>query len=381
MGSVFNRGTRGSPNWYLKYKDEQGRWRAVPSHQPTKTAARQLLAQIESNIAKGRAGLVELSTSPSCGPLMEEWASGLHNRSARDDRTRLTRHVLPRFQDCPIAHVDLAMLMTWLDEQRASGSLSDASVRHNLNILSRFFSWAVERGHSATNPVRLIPTGKRPRQTRKQAVPYIDDDRLVARIIDTLPGPIDLMFYLGNRSGLRTGEICGLRLSDCGFLADGVIRVRYSYLAPLKEDKENIGKAKWVPAGADCQTLLDPWLRTRSQTGAGPEDLLFPGPTEPAIPYNKRYIERKWDEIRDRLGLTLTWYQATRHSFVSSRLANGASLDEVSDAVGHSSPVVTRRYYDHFVRRSYTEKVRAPALQLPSQPISGNLPSRPARSS
>lgn len=364
MGSVFNRGSKGSPNWYVKYKDETGRWKAVPSKQPTKAAARQFLAQIEANIANGQAGLVGPSTSPMCGPLMRQWADGLRNRNASDDRSRLERHVLPRFGECRIADVDLAALMTWIDEQRAATTLSDPSIRHNLNLLSRFFSWCLERGHATVNPVRQIPTGKRPRQTHKKAVPYLDDDRMVVRILQTLPRPIELMFYLGNRSGLRTGEICGLRISDFDFLDEGVIRARYSYDAPLKEDKEDVGKVKWVPAAADCQSLMGPWLEARRNDGAGPEDLVFPGPTDASKPYNRRYLERRWDELREQIELTLTWYQATRHSFVSTRLANGASLDEVSTAVGHSSPVVTRRYYDHFIRRTYSDKVRAPALNL-----------------
>jgi hypothetical protein len=31
----------------------------------------------------------------------------------------------------------------------------------------------------------------------------------------------------------------------------------------------------------------------------------------------------------------------------------------VSAAVGHSSPVVTKRFYDHYVRRSFSPKLRA----------------------
>jgi hypothetical protein len=55
----------------------------------------------------------------------------------------------------------------------------------------------------------------------------------------------------------------------------------------------------------------------------------------------------------------MTWYQATRHSFVSRHLSRGASLDEVSAAVGHSSPVVTKRFYDHYVRRTFSPKLRS----------------------
>ncbi len=54
----------------------------------------------------------------------------------------------------------------------------------------------------------------------------------------------------------------------------------------------------------------------------------------------------------------MTFYQATRHSFVSRNLAAGVSLDEVSSAVGHSSPAVTRRYDDYFIRRSFSAGLR-----------------------
>jgi integrase len=54
----------------------------------------------------------------------------------------------------------------------------------------------------------------------------------------------------------------------------------------------------------------------------------------------------------------LTWYQATRHSFVSRSLKAGVPLDEVSVAVGHSTPVVTKRHYAHFVRKTFNPVLR-----------------------
>ena len=62
-------------------------------------------------------------------------------------------------------------------------------------------------------------------------------------------------------------------------------------------------------------------------------------------------LKKKGDKVVTELKPKMTWYQATRHSFVSRHLSRGASLDEVSAAVGHSSPIVTKRFYDHYVRR------------------------------
>ena len=165
------------------------------------------------------------------------------------------------------------------------------------------------------------------------------------------------MFYLGNRSGLRTGEISGPRMSDLGFLGEGVIRARYSYNGPLKEDKDGRGKVKWAPAAEDAAEMLGPWLARRRAEGAAPEDLVFVAPRGGC--YGKVYLNRCWHKASEECGLSVTWYQGTRHSFVSRNLSQGATLDEVSAAVGHSSPEVTKRYYDHHVRRSFSPKLRS----------------------
>ncbi len=379
MGTVFNRGTRGRPNWYVGYQ-EHGEWKYRPSHQPTKDQARRYVAEIEARIARGQVGIEDAAEAPAVGPLFEQFLAGLTNRSADDDRSRARRHVLPRFRAMRLADLTLAAVMQWLDDQRAAGTLSPASIRHNMNLLSRFFSWSIARGKATLNPVRQIPVGSRPTSAVKSDTPWLDDDAVVRRLVAALEEPINYMFYLCNRSGLRTGEGAGLRMSDLGFVDEGLLRVRYSYDGPLKEDKKGEGKVKWVPAPEDCAALLGPWLARRKAEGAGPEDLAFPCARRDGRCYRKEYIEQCWEAAapahvgartarveRKRRGdgvvvrrhPAMTWYQATRHSFVSRHLAAGASLDEVSAAVGHSSPVVTKRFYDHFVRRSFSPRLRA----------------------
>jgi hypothetical protein len=146
-------------------------------------------------------------------------------------------------------------------------------------------------------------------------------------------------------------------------------------------------KATFISQGAqpsssrsaeDCDEFLGPWLAQRKAQGAGPEDLVFPCARRKGGCYRKEFIEACWekaapkhvgakeivlkkkgDKTATEVRPTMTWYEATRHSFVSRHLAAGASLDEVSAAVGHSSPLVTKRFYDHFVRRSDSTRLRA----------------------
>jgi len=187
-------------------------------------------------------------------------------------------------------------------------------------------------------------------------------------------------------------------MSDMGFLEEGLIRVRFSYDGPLKEDKKGEGKVKWVPAPEDCAQFLEPWLAQRRAQGAGPEDRVFPCARRKGLCYRKEFIEQCWERAAPALvgsktvtfktkkgdlvevqRPTMTWYEATRHSFVSRHLANGASLDEVSAAVGHSSPVVTKRFYDHFVRRSFSPRLRAGLGLGLGKPATGRVVPMPKR--
>ena len=85
--------------------------------------------------------------------------------------------------------------MEWIDEQRAAGELGEASIRHNMNLLSRFFSWAIAR-QDIVNPVRQIPMGSRPTQSVKSDMPQLDDDAIVRKLMNDLEEPISFMFYL-----------------------------------------------------------------------------------------------------------------------------------------------------------------------------------------
>lgn len=69
----------------------------------------------------------------------------------------------------------------------------------------------------------------------KSDTPWLDDDVIVRKLINDLKEPISFLFYVCNRSGPRTGEAAGLRMSDMSFLEEGIIRVRFSYDGPLKE--------------------------------------------------------------------------------------------------------------------------------------------------
>lgn len=59
MGSVYNRGTKAEPKWWIGYKDQAGKWCYRASGQPTKAEAAGVLAQIEARVARGEMAIPE----------------------------------------------------------------------------------------------------------------------------------------------------------------------------------------------------------------------------------------------------------------------------------------------------------------------------------
>jgi integrase len=377
MGEIIRRGTRSNPRYFFRYYEADGTRRMkLAKGADTKAKALDVLREVEVRVQRGLIGVPERVASQKCGPLMDEWIKTIDNRNARDDANRYQLHLRPHWAEVIMEKAqEVRPVMAWLDQQKKAGKLSSGSTRHNLNLLSRFFSWAIEQGHAKVNPVRMIPTGKRPHQPTKRDVPWIESDDVIIALITALPEPVNMMFYLGNRCGLRTGEIAGLRMGDMDYLRDGAILVRYSYDGPLKEDRHGAGKVKWAPAPDDAEEQLGVWLKRRKLQGAQPEDLVFVAPPSPKNPrksawkgYRKENLEDIWDAARGKVNTealaegvteppvaaTLTWYQATRHSFVSRNLKAGAGLDEVSSAIGHASTTTTRQHYDHYVRKTFS---------------------------
>jgi hypothetical protein len=227
MAAIVKRGTRSAPKFYVQFV--RGR---TPGGDPVRATrllkgvqnildARQEAARVEREVAAGRDPFPDTVVVPAAtggaGALIRQWKETLKNRNARDDRSRIARHLIPTFGRTKIEQITLPVVMNWIDRLAAS-DLSPQSQRHVLSLLSRFFSWCIERGLATSNPVRMVPVGKRPVAKLDRDRPWLEDESKVPELMAALGGEVGLMFYLGNRSGLRPGEVCGLRMGDLDFL-------------------------------------------------------------------------------------------------------------------------------------------------------------------
>jgi integrase len=343
---VYQRGPR---NWWIKWR-EGGRIRYAHGYE-TKELAEQVRAKIVADIQAGRAGLpADQKGTPTLALLAPNWLTRreLTNRDVKKDKLRWKNHLGPFFGPLKPGEIDRAKIRAFVEAKLAQG-LNSATIVRCVHLLSSLYEDLIERGVAQANPVRALPRSIRrllrptfdPRST-----PFIERLDDVKRIYQALPEPIGVAFAIGAFGGLRTAEVLGLDWKDVN-LAATRIHVRHQVndgrLAVLKDDESRI-----VPILRPLAPILAAWkLRT------GGEGLLF----KPACPtrggregrppsfMRPHTLHRHLARALAACELsTLTWYQATRHTFASQWVLAGGSIEKLKEIMGHSSVVVTERY-------------------------------------
>jgi len=138
-------------------------------------------------------------------------------------------------------------------------------------------------------------------------------------------------------SGLRIGELCGLRIADVDWLRRLVKverqRLPSGALGPVKTAKS----ARTVPLG---QVVLD---ELAAHLAAHPSsEWLFTRPD--GLPLDYRTWTRVWNRARRATGLDLDTH-GCRHFYASALIAGGASVKVVQQRLGHASAAVTLGTY------------------------------------
>lgn len=380
MASVINRGTKAKPALYASYKDADGVWqqKKIPAeHCYSKKDADRYTQKLQEDIDAGKPDPRKAKTFSD---LAGDWRKTLKNRDTINDDCRLGLHLLPYFGAMLVTKIDQSAILDFIDKQRQTpkrrgkGMLSESTIRHNVNLLSRFFGWCVPR-HLPSNPIAGIAQGKRPQPADRLRgeLPWIDDDKTVRDLFHALPAPHGLIFYIGNRTGARLGEVCGLRLSSFANVDRGFVTLRWTYDdGCLKEDKKCAGKSKNAPVPPDLAELVKAQLERRRAEGATSESLMFPSPHDDKA-YGPLAIERAWIAACASVGFTkphpddadrqiprCTFYEGTRHSFISRNLRDtrGRALYEIARAVGHADTSMIAKHYARWVIEEFSDDLR-----------------------
>ena len=242
--------------------------------------------------------------------------------------------------------------------ERTGKPLAPKTIRHNLNLVSDVFSYAVKMGVVSENPCSKVTLPKDQQQEKKIYTP--EQVQRFLTLLNDEPLKYRTFFNLLIYSGFRRGEMLGLEWKDVDF-ENNIISVRRTsnYTAKkgvytdttktrksqrtLKFPQAIMDMLKEYKAEQDEQALKcgDKWVETdRLYTKWNGE------PMQNGTPYF-------WlGEFCEKHDLPFYGLHSFRHLFASLLVNQGVDIVTVSGALGHSTVSTTSNIYCHMLEES-----------------------------
>lgn len=260
----------------------------------------------------------------------------------------------------PLGEVTAKDVAAYDDELFARG-LSSVTVRKRHSFVAQIFRRAAALGDVAANPCAAVkaPTAPlKPVNALDQATARKVMAQLAAMGADNTVAVAGRLALL---TGMRRGEVCGLRWIDWDESA-GVLHVgsalgqnhENGYILKNVKDPSGRGAARDVPASAPLAQLLVQAREMQRATCAGlgvrwapTHYVLGNALGEPLAP---EQITHKWTVLSESMGWLGTQgkpvtYHDLRHTFATVALAEGADVMSLAAILGHKDPSMTMRVY------------------------------------
>ena len=231
------------------------------------------------------------------------------------------------------------------------GGLSPQTVKHIHRVLSIILTSALKARKIRTSPMTTVQTTPKVRPSEIQIL----DDAELAVLFAALRGrPLYMPVVLAASTGLRRGEVLGLRWCDidmdkCTLHVAQVVEL-IGGRASVKEPKTERSRRTVALPERLVQELRAHWkaqAEFRLQLGIGKPDLVFT--TWDGQFYNPSHFTKAFRREVAAARLPRVTFHGLRHTHITHLLRSGVPVHVVSARAGHANPTVTLNIYAHLL--------------------------------
>jgi integrase len=329
-----------SGRWQARYRTNDGRQHTAPETFATKTAATRHLAQVEADLSRGQ------WSDPRLGrTTFAEWAArweattvSLRANTQAAYRNLLRRYLLPTFGPMPLGDLDAMAVRAWLAKLKRDGVGASTRAK-SYWLLSRILGTAIESGYLARNPCTIRGAASEPAPEMRFATVT-----QVAALADAIPPRFRALVLVAAYTGLRWGELAGLRVRRVDLL--------HRQITVAEQLLEVRGRLAFGPpkTGAALRTVTLPAVAAEAlaehlsrYAEGGPDGLVFPAERGGPI-RRSNFTRRVWIPATGAAGVEGLRFHDLRHTAATLAVAAGASTRELMVRMGHSSSAAALRY-------------------------------------
>lgn len=254
----------------------------------------------------------------------------------------MEHHVLPRLGGVKLERIGPMAVQDLLSG--VAEEVSEDAANKCRTVLGAVLSQAVQWQLIGRNPVDAVS----PYRVRRKSVELWTPDE-VRRFLDTARDHrLYAAFYIALATGMRHGEILGLRWRD---LADGSLYVRQAVIvlnhrAAISSPK-TAGGERQVAISSDVLEVLEDHRRKQEAEGGQANELGLMFSSRTGTPLHPRNFDRAWYKLQEHAGVRRIRFHDLRHLHVSLLVRHGFDPQTIADRVGHADAAFTLRRYSH----------------------------------
>lgn len=284
---------------------------------------RQKVAKGEPVLHKNKKSIINFKT------FAEKWFKTyvMNNNKiseVKGKRSILNKHLIPFFGSTKLDKFSIERIEIYKSKKLNSG-LSAKTINNHLTVLNTALRTAKE-----WYELEKIPSIKK-LKTPPPQIDFLTEEESI-RLLKSADGMWYLVILTALRTGLRLGELRGLRWEDIDWETRQLNVIRSIY------KKDNIGppksnKQRHIPLTSDLYSEL---YQVREIKGY-------------VFKYRKKHLKNdlcrnELFRICDKAGLRKISWHPLRHSFASHLAMKGAPMISIKELMGHSDIQTTMRY-------------------------------------
>lgn len=261
-----------------------------------------------------------------------------------------SKNIAAYFSGCAIRNISAGAIQTFLLFLRKEKGYSAQYVHHHFRTLRMIFSFAFKQGIILDNPMSEVD---KPR-LEKQRVEALSEEeaRVFFAALDSCPLDFCCMLHLFITTGLRRGEIVGLKWKDVD-IEKAVLSVRRNVVYTVQSGitvntPKTAAGFRTVPILSSTLTKLRK-LKVQRQNeypdSALADSYIFPSKKDIFLPRDPNAVTRRIKRFMERNNLPSYSSHDLRHSCATLLLSNGADIKSVQQILGHTKASTTLDFY------------------------------------
>jgi integrase len=263
----------------------------------------------------------------------------LKPRTVKRYREAIEKHLKPAFGKKKLHKLDAMDIQDFYVKKLSEG-VSPSTIQLIHAVLSSALKRAVRWGRIEHSPCKDVEV---PKMDRKEVEPFTREEVQASLCAASAEARLEALWTLALTTGMREGEILGLKTGDVDLTA-GTLRISrtvYNGVEGTPKSKRSRRTIKLPRIALDA-------LKQHIKSGDyADDDWLFPNAAGNPI-WCYSFITHYWRPLTERAGVAYKNFHTTRHYVASTLLGKGLPITVVAAYLGHDVRTLLK-VYAHFM--------------------------------